>query len=295
MEITLELPEIDVGGLSTEQLVDRYVEQMRPLLARKVQEMGERSKPGAAIRDPFQLSYAEFARMTDAEQERLRCEALQCRGQLVDAELARHKAAWVLLIGGAVVSSGPGLDSVPSKADVYWAAEQRGWAPFLFSVEPLIEESAETPWTSTWSVLAQDDSYPTIPVLLCHPAQPAPTSAAEGLHFLADFDTGSPAVFLNQHDVRQCAVPLDNLMPMSRLHLGRPYHYVIPTVQLAIPTKAGQLCSDLFQVYAVRDWEHCPLTHVNPKRRALVGRDVLLRLRLEVTLNGRTRATTVLG
>jgi len=83
-------------------------------------------------------------------------------------------------------------------------------------------------------------------------------------------------------------------MPMTRFHLGHPYHYVVPTMKVAVPTQAGALRSRVFQVYAVRDWGHSPLTLVNPHRRALVGRNLLLGLGLEINLSGQSQSTTVL-
>jgi hypothetical protein len=294
VEITLQLPEVETEGVTTEELVERYVERVQPLLRQKLSEL---VKPQARILtgpDLFRVSFAEFASLDEEDQEELRGAVLRRYGRWVDAELERRQAAWILVVGGEVVSCGTGLDSLPNKSDAYRLGQQKGRAPFLFTQEPLIEEASSPSPTSIWSPLAPDDSYPTLPVLVSHSHLPDAALVPQGLSLSADLDTGSPAVFLSREDVRGCGVDLDILMPLTRFHLGRPYHYVVPTMKIAVPTQVGALPSGVFQVYAVKDWSNSPMTLVNPQRRALVGRNVLLRLGLEINLNGQSRSTTVL-
>lgn len=294
VEITLQLSEVGMEGATPEQLVERYLQQAQPLLRQKISELVEQQVESLTDEDPFQVSFTEFTSMGEKEQDELRCAALRRYGRWVDGELERREVAWILVVGGEVVDYGTDLGTLPTKTDAYRAAQQKGLAPFLFTKEPVVEEGPAPSPTSIWSALAPDDAYPTLSILVARPDLPDTALVLQALRVFADFDTGSPAVFLSQDDVRNCGVNLDNLMPLTRFHLGRPYHYVIPTMRVAVPTQANTLPSAVFQVYAVRDWSNSPLTLVNPSRRALMGRNMLLRLGLEVNLNGRTRSTTAL-
>jgi hypothetical protein len=293
-EITLQLSDMEMEGATAEELVEHYLEQAQLLLRQKIRELVEHQLEILAIKDPFKVSFAEFERMSEEEQAQLRCVALRRYGQWVDAELARRKAAWILVVGGEVISYETCLDSLPTRSYAYTIAQQKKLAPFLFTKEPLIEEVALPSHISIWSSLAPDDAYPTIPVLIAHSELPDDALVLKGLSLIADFDTGSPAIFLNQDNVRGCGVDLEDLMPLTRFHLGRPYHYVVPTMKVAIPTRADTIRSGVFQVYAVRDWSNSPLTLVNLSRQGLVGRNVLLQFGMEINLNGQSQSTTVL-
>jgi hypothetical protein len=268
-------------------------------LREKISELVEHQVKPFTGKDPFQVSLAEFISLGEQQQNELRSAALRRYGDWVDTELERRQALWILVVGGEVVSCGTSLTSLPTKSLSYHLAQHKELAPFLFTKEPLVEEmsspsAASTSAASTWSALAADDFYPTVPVLVSRSELPDEALVPHGLGLAADFDTGSPAVFLSQDDVQGCGVDLEDLMPMTRFHLGHPYHYVVPTMKIAVATQAGLLRSSVFEVYAVRDWSKSPLALVNPHRRALAGRNVLLELELEINLNGQSHATTVL-
>lgn len=186
--------------------------------------------------DPFQVSLAEFISLGEQQQNELRSAALRRYGDWVDTELERRQALWILVVGGEVVSCGTSLNSLPTKSLSCHLAQRKELAPFLFTKEPLVEEMSSPSAASTWSALAADDFYPTVPVLVSRSELPDEAFIPHGLGLAADFDTGSPAVFLIQDDVRGCGVDLEDLMPMTRFHLGHPYHYVVPTMKIAVAT-----------------------------------------------------------
>jgi len=55
----------------------------------------------------------------------------------------------------------------------------------------------------------------------------------------------------------------------------------------------GNIKSASVQCRCVMDWVSSPLCHVNPQRQALVGRNVILTLALQVNLDGARKSTYV--
>lgn len=96
-----------------------------------------------------------------------------------------------------------------------------------------------------------------------------------------------------------CAVKTIESQPTNRAlagyHLGRRYEcYVLP-VQIAIIDEAGQMKSKVLPVVCVRNWQQSALCLVNPFRKALVDRNLLLELSLHIELDGANRATKILA
>jgi len=137
VEITLQLPEVEAEGATTEELAERYLEQAQPLLRQKISELVEHQVKTLTGQDPFHVSFAEFISMGEQQQNELRCAALRRYGFWVDTELERRQAMWMLVVGGEVVSCGTSLNSLPTKSHIYHVAQQKGLAPFLVTREPL--------------------------------------------------------------------------------------------------------------------------------------------------------------
>jgi hypothetical protein len=249
VEITLQLPDVDAEGASTEEVLKRYLERAQPLLRQKISELVESQANTFGGDDPFKTSFSDFAGMGQKEQDELRCAALRRYGQWVDAELERRQASWILAIGGRVVSQGSDLATLPTRPAVFRMSEEEGYAPFVFLKEALVEKGHPLLPTSAWSAIGGEDSYPTLSLAFARPEVPDPELGQQGLWLTGDFDTGAPAIFLSQDDVQGCGVSIDDLMPVTQFHLGRAYHYVVPTMKVSVPTQAGALRSGVFQVY----------------------------------------------
>jgi len=54
---------------------------------------------------------------------------------------SKRKAEWILIVGGKVVKSSSSFEKLPTKKEVYRIAKERGFAPFLYIKDLLIEES----------------------------------------------------------------------------------------------------------------------------------------------------------
>ena len=59
--------------------------------------------------------------------------------------------------------------------------------------------------------------------------------------------------------------------------------------------ETGAMTSTTLPALCVRNWKQSPLCLVNPFRKALVGRNLLLELLLRVELDGRNRTTRTLA
>ena len=65
-------------------------------------------------------------------------------------------------MGGKIERASSTLDDLPTKAEVYKIGRAKGFAPYVFVRDALIEEIASSPWTQ----VTEKDYYPTIQVHL---------------------------------------------------------------------------------------------------------------------------------
>jgi hypothetical protein len=182
------------------------------------------------------------------------------------------------------------LDELPSKQEIYQIAEQQGFAPFVFVKDALVEEHS----TSRWALIGRDDYYPTVTIFVV-----AGNCADEpllecGKQLNADFDTGSPVIFLDLTTVEDVGIDVSRHIEISGMHLRRAYDYIMPKVKIGVKTKQSNIKSSIFIVRAVLDWENSPFCLVNPQRAALVGRNILLKLQLKTLLDGKCKTSEIL-
>jgi hypothetical protein len=161
--------------------------------------------------------------------------------------------------------------------------------PFVFVREPLVEESG-------WARLAGNDFYPTVRLTLSPPGTNPENPLAAGVSFTADFDSGSPNLFVDYDQMLALNIVDRQLIDQAhfRPHLGQLYRFHVLFLMVGVTDENGGVAAREFPALCVRDWRQSPLCRVNPNREALAGRNVLLEFPLRLELSGAERATRIL-
>jgi len=269
---------------------DLSVVQERIAPTRKLKRMQDKIKATAPKNDVFSLHFEEYVALSDDERERIQLRAYQLNHSWVDAELDRLGAQWLLVCRGEVIQSSPTLRDYPSREKLVAVGKESGCVPFVFVKEPLIEESV-------WSSLPGVDFYPTLQIAIGARGCRVEDLSATGLVFMADFDSGSPNLFLDYE--RMLSGNIIDRQPVDqthfRPHLGQVYCFHVWPVVVGVTDEQGRIKTQEFPGLCVRNWQQSPLCRVNPNREALAGRNLLLEFPLRLELNGRQRMTTVLS
>jgi hypothetical protein len=195
--------------------------------------------------------------------------------------------------GGKVVKSSSSLEKLPTKKEVYRIAKERGFAPFLYLKDLLIEESEVTLGNSSWSRLSMDDYYPTIEFYIGRPEWQDTKVVLSGKQLIADFDTGCPAVLVNEKEIDENVLGGFEFEATGK-HLSRCYDYRVCNARLAVLTKEGKVKARSFLIRVVHNRQESPFCSINPARKALVGRELVLRLLLNILLKADEKETEIL-
>lgn len=279
-EIVIQLPDVDIDSFDEDALLNHFVDYAKPALRKVIQQWLEQQSPAAAGKIPFSVSFNEFVKLSVSEQRKLRHQALLQNQGWIDQQLVERDAEWILVLGGIVERSSTSLDELPSKQEIYHLAEQKGFAPFVFVKDALVEEHS----TSRWALIEQDDYYPTVTIFVVTGNCANEKLLECGKKLDADFDTGSPVIFLDLTVVEDVGIDISRHIEVSNIHLRRAYDYVTPKIKIGVKTKQGGIKSSIFTVRAVVDWKNSPFCLVNP----------LLELQLKTLLDGECKTTEIL-
>jgi len=243
----------------------------------------------AATRDIFATTFEEYLAMSDEERDAVQLEAYARYRQWIDEELRQRRARWMLVCGGTVIESSPTLRNYPRDEKFREVGEQFGLIPFVFAAQPLIEETS-------WADLGDDDFYPRLSIVVAAENKDLRDPQNDGLIINADFDTGSGNTFFDHAKLSNEGVIQRQEFRRANVHfhLGHPFRYHILPVLVGVVTEAGKMISGVIEALCVRDWTQSPFRLPNPSRQALVGRNVLTELSLQVKLDGRRRVTQLL-
>lgn len=297
-QILVQLPDVSFGDLD-EDALNQFVDYVKPALRQAIQQWTKQvnrdrsqyqKQQPAASKIPFAVTFEEFMQMEKSEQQNLRHKALHEKRDWIEHELTERNAKWMLVLGGTVERSSTSFDELPLKEEIYQIAGQKGFAPFVFVKEELVEEHN----TSRWAQIRQDDYYPTVPIFIASSDCPDEQLFECGKQMSADFDTGSHAIFFDLTALESIGIDVSKHLGISNRHLSRTYDFVMSKIKIGVKTKQGNIKSTVFTVRAVDNWENSPFCLINPQRLALLGRNVLLKLRLKMLLNGECKATDIL-
>jgi len=278
------------------ETIDDFASDELDLLEKRLASVREKKNGGArvpvlpaATRDIFSITFEEYLAMSDEERDAIQDEAYEKYTKWIDEELGQRHARWMLVCGGTVIESSPTLQNYPRDEKLREVGEQYGLIPFVFAAQPLIEEL-------TWAVLPDNDFYPRLSIIVAAENKNLHDSQGDGLIITADLDTGSGDVFFDQAKLSNEGVIRRQEFRRANVHfhLGRPFRYHILPVLIGVVTEAGKIISGVIEALCVRDWSQSPFRLPNQSREALVGRNVLTQLSLQVKLDGRKKATHVL-
>jgi hypothetical protein len=187
------------------------------------------------------------------------------------------KAAWLMVVDGKVIASGKKFSDYPTPEQILEVCHRTGKFPFLFINEDVLAvEESSSAWHST---VDPGDFYPTVKVKFrTH------TGAAS---IIADFDTGASAIFVDYAFlVKQNVIQLKAQEEgESAQHLNQTFGYLPRKVTVEIVLASGEVCSQQLNIACVVAWGKSPFVKINPKRTALVGREVFLLLKPRILLD----------
>jgi hypothetical protein len=239
------------------------------------------------------LTFKEFAKLSDEEQRAWGHKVLALEKEWLAREVAKRRAEWILVVGGKVIRFSSNLEKLPSKKEVYRIAKSLGFAPFLYAKEILIEESREVVGGSAWSQLSLSDFYPTIALYVGRSNWADSQIISQGKPIVADFDTGCSAFIVDEAAIDR-SILSDIEFRLYSTHLNQSYDYRVCKIKVAVRTKEGKIKSGAFLIRLVTNWQQSPFRAINPARKALVGRELALRLLLNVLLKANEKETEIL-
>lgn len=243
------------------------------------------------LNDPaFNMTFRNYLSLSATERRALVIEAQERRRDWLRFQLEARQAAWILVIGGQVVKSSQRLDDYPTPERLMKLGTEHDRIPFVFTRPPLFEEIP-------WSALPGDDFYPTLALTIGAGDWEDAQMPAQGHYLNADFDTGSPYLFLSWDWLLSLglvtATPVD--FPQTWHHLGRQYVYYTRLLRVGVADESGTIRSLPVACECVEDWQESPLCEVNSTRQALAGRNLLLGFPLTLKLDGAIRRTQIIS
>lgn len=252
-------------NVDVDALLDRHRDRFRRLVETILsEEAGE---------DPFRFPLARFRALGDDERAELVKRADRIARERVDRELAARGAVWLVLVGDDVVLTSNDPLAIPSPEDVLRLGEPKGLVAYLFEA-PMIEEVP--PPVAPWTALDGQDRYPTIPLSI------------EGTTIVADLDTGSFGTLIDAD-----LAPVSGGTWFSGRHLGQSYFWAPARADIEIACARDGSVTKAMALRCVRDWKASPFVRINPKRAALVGRDLLRAFSLTLVLRSREAETEI--
>jgi hypothetical protein len=274
---------------STDKLSSAELETLQERIVhsrqKKISTTIERDK-----RNVFEIPYEEYLRLSDTEREAIQWRVYAEHHEWYEAELKARHAQWILVCGGKVLEFSRTLDDYPTPEKLQTLGREYGFIPFVFVPKPLIEES-------TWSPLAEEDFYPTLKPHFAARTQEESRSRTTSFAVDADFDTGSPHLCVDYDKLSEKGVLGFRSLAEAyfQQHLGEYYRFHIMPIQIAMIDENEKQYAKRMHAYCVRDWKKSPLCLVNPDRKALAGRNILLNFPLKLELDGKRKVTRIIG
>lgn len=250
--------------------------------------------------DPFAISFNDFMLLSITEKDKLHDIAEQLAKATIENCLKRGKI-WILLCGDRdeVVSMADTLDEIPNEEKVIEIAQKYNRAPYQFC-QGL--EADDHQWTSCASSQSLRD-YPTVSIKF--------GDNELEMHF----DTGCPQTLLSYEEFVGLRIINSSgiFINQSRKGLDSIKCKIENLTGLLKDQTTGETKQISLNAMAVRDWidtsfarfcdNKCPKNtstsqndkRLCPLRKALIGRDLLIKNRLKLTLDGANRTTSFKG
>lgn len=291
-DIKNSLAEIQDADFVLDQILDKAKPFLKSSLKKWMDE--QHSQTEKKVNNLFKLTFDEFMKLSSEDQKNWRHRILISKRDWLNKQLIRNNAEWLLILGGRIERISPTLDNFPSKNDVYQLAKDKNFAPFIYVKDPQIEESTNLKNKSNWSLLNNRDFYPSIKIYIGL----EDTSIEELINpkneIITDFDTGSPVIVIDQGELKKRDIPVENEFEVANIHLGKTYDFPLPQINIGVKTSHNSHKSRSFRVRSVSDWKSSPFCIINPNRKGLVGRNLLIDLNLHILLKGDEKVTQII-
>jgi len=199
----------------------------------------------------------------------------------IEPDMERQNLAWCVVCGFSIVKGSKDIFDFPDEEALVKIGRECNLVPFAYS-KCYAPESIDPSTTSgsAWvSTLLNNDKYPTLRVRI------------GGDVLSADFDTGAYQTFVSDNLVERGV--FDFLRESESVHLNETFTYWTKKVSMALVGTDGREKAERLPVNIVDSWHDSPFVKINPKRMALVGRDVLRAFKCRVLLDSTERSTSV--
>ena len=169
----------------------------------------------------------------------------------------------------------------PLFVDIDEIEREHGKISYILTRErTLIEESSE------WSEISDEDYYPTISLYFGNQTWDDENVFRNGAHIRCDFDTGNPSrCVTNEAICRRLSGRAG--FQWKETHLRMDYNYYPRVMKVCAKDEEQQRCMEKI-VEGVLSWDDItrnPYKLANRKREGFVGRDLMLKLPLRITLD----------
>lgn len=235
--------------------------------------------------DPFDIPLEEFKALRKGKYRTLADRIIMKQlyknyGSWIETQFKERQGIQALVVCDRQVILSTEDEYGPSGKQIDEIELKMGKPCYLISREPLIEENA------SWTNPRQGDYYPTLEVYLGNMKWSDHLVFRNGVKILCDFDTGNPRYSVFNEEICQ-TIAGDPEKVDFRRHLG--YEYVCYLRQMKIGVTDGQQGRCLQKtVEGISDWEDVnlnPYKFANPYRMGFIGRDIMLKLLVRITLN----------
>jgi hypothetical protein len=222
------------------------------------------------------MDFATFIALDSERRDELALRLQDRNWDVIQGTLERNGWEWMIWLDGRIVRTSHSLRDYPTAEDIMALGNDTGSPPLIFVRNPIIEETS-------WSPLPHNGWYPTLSIYIGEQSWDDAQLTTADITLVSDFDTGTPEQLINADLLAQAGwIPaaFDPRTSIRARHLGREYIYTVQHLRIGVTDEIGTMHSDILSCRCVRDWQQSPLVSVNPQRQALVGRGILLDLRL---------------
>lgn len=270
--------------MTKEEILMEMEKQMGPLdqkareAVRAAVDLIEHTPAPAYAESTFQGENPPFdvaARLSLDERSQLLHELTEQNRAWLERECRERQAGWLMVIDGQVIAHGHTLQEFPESEQVRAIGQQTGRFPLVFIRSSLVAIEETAAWHSTTT---PGDSYPSLPITL--------ENGGISLSLTGDFDTGAVDIFTDGDWLESQGLTQIDATDVSfgDSHLGLSYTYLVKPVTVVL-TADGVARREQYKIVCVRNWTSSPFVQINPKRQALVGRGIGLRLQPIVELD----------
>jgi CheY-like chemotaxis protein len=236
---------------------------------------------------PFDLTYTAYQKLDSRGVAEVQGKAHEAKDEWAFKKLKEEGARWLVLCGDQVAIQSADLQALPKPDELDKIGQEKDRVPFLF-VRLSDEEEVcrlKIPWRQ---VDNSKDYYPTVDVKV-------KGNGKEIMLHGEDFDTGSADIHLSlehlleegiitEQDIARCRPPY--YIPERPMHgINTPCY--LHSVAIGVTSDCKPVMCEL-----IEDWNKSGFCEQNRKRKALVGRSLLLQLRVRLELDGANGGVT---